>query len=180
MRRDSKHLRLANINLIYLAQHFSYACNLGLSYVLTVYPGRHSFCTIIVLDVGVETSGLVSKLYTLLLNSFCGPLPSGVRKRYWPLRWWNLLVYHWDNLVSTSKYPNHKLIYILYLTLRKHPEKTFSGLIVVAVWYFVLLWWPFQDKNYWLQKSDLTIIFVWTFTAYCHNISIIPAKIKLS
>lgn len=139
MRRDSKHLRLANINLIYLAQHFSYACNLGLSYVLTVYPGRHSFCTIIVLDVGVETSGLVSKLYTLLLNSFCGPLPSGVRKRYWPLRWWNLLVYHWDNLVSTSKYPNHKLIYILYLTLRKcHLMKR----------------WPFL-VSLWLQSDTL-------------------------
>lgn len=73
-----------------------------------------------------KTSGLVSKLYNILLSSSCGPLPVH-------LVWERDLDHHdgdvdwftvWDNLDCTSKNPNHELInfnfiHRLYFTPRK-------------------------------------------------------------
>ena len=77
-------------------------------------------------NVGVRSSGLVSKVYNLLLNSSYGPLTvHQVWEREFEhlsgeINWFTV----WDNLDRTSKNPNIKLIHVnflhrLYLTPRK-------------------------------------------------------------
>lgn len=71
----------------------------------------------VILDVGAQTSGLVSKLYNILLSSSCGPL-------HVHLIWERDLDHHdgdvdwftvWDNLDCTSKNPNHELIHFNFI-----------------------------------------------------------------
>ncbi len=75
----------------------------------------------ILLNVGVNTGGLVSRLYTLLLKSSCGPLAI---HQVWErdidhlgdeVDWTTV----WDNLDCTSKNPNHKLIHFNFLHRQK-------------------------------------------------------------